>query len=122
MAIFPGIPGLSAEVVVDGEPLREYADDEADKEQQPRTVTKYVQVDADALFGVRYTIPKGLDGKRGDWANLEVDGRSVRSHHRSHAGGKVADRDITNCLDTVYSNVDGAKYTQKLRFTKLHIG
>ena len=62
MAIHPDYPGLKAEVVVDGEPLKEYDDDGV---PQPKTLTKYVEVCSDAHFGVRYTIPQGLTGKCG---------------------------------------------------------
>jgi hypothetical protein len=34
MAIFSAYPGLSAEVVVDGEPLKEYEDPDADASEE----------------------------------------------------------------------------------------
>jgi hypothetical protein len=42
MAIFPDVAGLQAEIVVDGEPLPEYDDDD-DNDADSGTITKYLK-------------------------------------------------------------------------------
>jgi hypothetical protein len=122
MAISPDYPGLIAEVVVNGEPLKEYEDHDADTsdERQAHVVTRYVQVDSDAHFGIRYTIPKDLNGTCGVRSDLKVDGKNAVFF--SHRPESIAKHNVTKCLDKVYSTIDGADYTQKLRFSQLHIG
>jgi hypothetical protein len=120
MAIHPNFPGLSAEVVVDSNPLMEYRDEDNKAGEQSDAITKYVQVTSDTNFGVCYTIPKGLHGARGVRSNLKVDGKSVRSYNHSHA--QLAKHNVTNCIDTVSSTIGGSNYTQRLRFSQLHTG
>jgi hypothetical protein len=55
MAIHPDFPGLKAEVIVNGAPLKEYDDDE---KPQPKMLTKYVEVSSNDCFWVEYTVPK----------------------------------------------------------------
>jgi hypothetical protein len=43
MAISDKMPGLQTEVLVDGRPLREYEDDEA----EPDTISKYIEACSD---------------------------------------------------------------------------
>jgi hypothetical protein len=122
MAISPDYPGLIAEVVVNGEPLKEYEDSDADasEERQAHAITRYVQVDSDAQFGVCYTIPKDLNGACGVKSELKVDGKYAV--HFCHKPEPIAKHDVTKCFDKVYSTIDGGDYTQKLRFSQLHIG
>jgi hypothetical protein len=120
MAIHPDYPGLSAEVIVDGDPLTEYRCDDNDVEDQPNTFTQYVQVDSDVNFSVRYTIPQGLYGAYGVRSNIKIDGKSVSSHNHNYE--QVARRDVTKWVNTVYGTDSGMNYTYKLRFSKLDIG
>jgi hypothetical protein len=46
MAISDKMPGLQTEVLVDGRPLREYEDDEA----EPGTISKYIEACSDKEF------------------------------------------------------------------------
>jgi hypothetical protein len=118
MAIHPNYPGLSADVVVGGdEPLREYDDDEP---LRPHIMTKYVEVESDAHFGVRYTIPKGLHGTCGVRSNLIIDGKSVRSY--THSNKQIERHSITNRLDSILTTFGGSNYSQKFRFCQLRIG
>jgi hypothetical protein len=59
MAIIPGVPGVSAHILVDGFPLVEYTDedDAADEEEDGELfnkVTKYVECVSGANFSVSY--------------------------------------------------------------------
>jgi len=117
MAIHPGFPGLKAEVVVDGQALREYDDDQ---EPQAINVVKYVEVSSDAHFGVRYTLPKGLTGEWGLKAILRIDGTGVGGWNHSR---KLIDRkNVTNVLYSTTDIIDGSIYSQKFCFTQLSIG
>jgi hypothetical protein len=122
MAIHPERPGLSAEVVVDGEPLREYNDDEHSSTRDANVIAKYVEVNNEALFGVRYTIPQGFSEEFGVKVTLTIDGKRVRSYTHNQYQVRLAKRNIMNCLDLCNSTVDGIKYTQRFRFSQLHIG
>jgi hypothetical protein len=117
MAIHPDYPGLSAEVVVDGQPLREYVDDEL---PQPGIVTTYIEVETNADFAVRYTIPKGLNGVCGVRGNLRIDGKNICSRNIVHK--QLEKRDVTKCLDSLFLNRGTSSYTQKFRFSQLRIG
>ena len=117
MAIHPDYLGLKAEVVVDGQALKEYDDDGV---PQSKTLTKYVEVCSDAHFGVRYTIPQGLTGTCGVQSALLIDGKCVVSWN--HPQQKLERYGTTRCLQDTYSEVDGSEYTQKFRFSQLNIG
>jgi hypothetical protein len=83
-------------------------------------ITRYVQVDSNAQFGIRYMIPKDLNGTCGVRSDLKVDGKNAAFF--SHRPESIARRNVTKCLDTVYSTINGADYTQKLRFSQIYIG
>jgi hypothetical protein len=117
MAIHPDHPGLVAEVVVNGQALREYDDD---GQPQLRTVTKYVEAVSDARFSVRYTIPKGLTGVCGVRSNLMIDGRNARSQTTPHH--RIEECKVTEHLKSLITYHGGASYSQDFRFSQLHIG
>lgn len=120
MAVHPSYPRLCAEVVVDAQPLREFDADDVNEGARSKVITKYVEAISDAYFGVRYTIPKDLSGACGVHSNLRLDGKSICSVNHSHE--QITNCDVTNCLDTFYSTVDGARYEQQFRFSQLQIG
>lgn len=120
MAIHPEHPGLCAEVVVNDEALKEYDDEEANEDLRPESITTYVQVDSDAHFGVRYTIPIHLTGEYGVRSQLLVDGRRMRTYYNTRRD--FEQNDVTKCLDKVHTAMNGSKYEQRFRFAQLQIG
>ncbi|KAF1921828.1 hypothetical protein BDU57DRAFT_535431 [Ampelomyces quisqualis] len=122
MAVHPEHPGLSAELVVNGEALREYNDDEHTSKNDVIAIAKYVEVNEDAHFGIRYTIPQGFSNELGVHVNLKIDGNSVRKHTHNKHQLRHAKRDIVNCLDACNSTIDGVRYSQRFRFSRLQIG
>ncbi|KAF2491026.1 hypothetical protein BU16DRAFT_141592 [Lophium mytilinum] len=58
MAILNDLPGLKVEIVVNGQTLKEYDDDDEDPEEKPRTVTKYIEATSGASFEVRFTFTR----------------------------------------------------------------
>jgi len=89
MAIHPKHPGLKAEVVVDYHPLKGYDEDE-------KMVAKYLQVDDDSKFAIRYKIPKGLSGESGVRVKLKIDGKTVASQTQPSDQILFANEDQTN--------------------------
>jgi hypothetical protein len=83
-------------------------------------VTRYVQVNSDAQFGIRCTVPKDLNGTCKVWSNLKVDGENAVFF--SYKPESIARHDVNKHLDKVYSTIDRADYTQKLRFSQLYMG
>jgi hypothetical protein len=119
MVVHPDHPGLSAEVVVDHQSLKEY-DDDADGDPRYKAVTKYVQVDVDSKFAVRYTIPQGLSGGCGVQSRLKIDGKGVSS--RTHPPQQLLRRDCTRHFTRTSGHIDGRNFTQDFRFAQLSIG
>jgi len=117
MAIHADFPDLKAEVIVDGEVLKEY---DYDGQSQPLTTTKYVEVVSEAHFGVRYTLPMGLKGSIGVKASLKIDGTFMRCY--SHKNNRMEKRAVTQSIDTAHSSIDGSSYSRKFRFSQLRIG
>lgn len=120
MAIHPEHPGLCAEVVIDDEALQEYDDEEADEDGPPETITKYAQVDSDAHFGVRYTIPSDLTGEFGVRSQLFLDGKRISTS--VHSRRQFEENDVANYLEKYYTTMNGSNYEQRFRFTQLQIG
>jgi len=117
MAIHPDFPGLKAQVIVNGECLEEYDDDNG---PQPRTLTKFFEVVSDANFGVRYTIPKGLTGIYGTKVRFNIDGKDVGG--RNHPREALLVHGNMNRFDSVTTQDGGMSYRQKFRFSALQIG
>lgn len=119
MTIHPNHSGLTAEIVVHNQALEEYDDDNHNAEPESNVVTKYVRVDPDARFAVRYTIPRGLTGAIGIQCSLKIDRYYV--HSRNHFSEQILHRSITRNLDTFYGTVGGVNYMQKFRFSEIQI-
>jgi hypothetical protein len=119
MAISPDYPGLSAEVIVDGQPSKECEYNDTTVEREPHTVVRYVRVNSNARFSVRVTIPKDLKCKHGVWINLKVDGEEIEWYYRLR---KRIEKRSDIYFDRLYSTIDGAPVTQKLRFCGIDIG
>jgi hypothetical protein len=71
-------------------------------------------------LSICYTILEDLSGNGGIRSNLKVDDKSVA--YFSHRPETIAKRNVTKCLDTVYSTINGANDTQKFRLSQLHMG
>lgn len=116
MAIHPDFPGLVAEVVVDGKPLREYDDD---GQAAPKTVTKYVEVVSDANFGVRCTFPKDFFLCGEHQFKVIVDGVEIEGSAPVRLLGSGI---LIWCMDRASRRTVNGSYTQKLRFSQLTLG
>jgi hypothetical protein len=75
MAIINDIPGLSVEVVSNGDALREYEDVYAADE--PKKVTKYIEVQSDETFEIVARFLENLNAKYGVCVEIRLDGTKV---------------------------------------------
>jgi hypothetical protein len=114
MAIFPDVPGLQAEIVVDGEPLREYEDDGDDTE--PGTVTKYIEALSDKEFVLKYTVDVDMPTDYGVEAKIDVDGK------KCHIGIPPGDGHKPHYRYGPGHFKDGKYFRQHYRFTALEVG
>jgi hypothetical protein len=116
MAIFHNVPGLKAEVLVDGEPLPEYDDDDDDDNAEPGTVTKYIEAISDKEFILEYALGMDVPTNHGVEVRTEVDEEKCRigippQHlHKSH------------CNSGPSYFKDGEYFRQHYRFTALDLG
>lgn len=115
MAICDDHPGLRAEILVDGQPLQEYDDEEG----APDTISKYVEATSGKEFAVRVIFCQPFTTQHGVQVRLSVDGAS--------------DRTLFFPPDKIYSPAgatkrgvsfqeDGKWYRRNYRFTSLNIG
>jgi len=77
MAVLDGLPGLEVEIVVNGQPLKEYTDTFVD-EEEAKTVIKYVEAVSGANFEIycRFTRPYPHRDVVNS-AHVELDGEGV---------------------------------------------
>ena len=54
MSVLPAYPGLTVELMVNGQPLQEYDNDDEEAES-PNTTAKYIEAQSGTQFSVRYT-------------------------------------------------------------------
>jgi hypothetical protein len=84
MAICDDVHGLQSEVLVNGQPLREYEDDEA----EPNTTSKYIEESSDGESILRWKFSHPFPVQYGVEARMQVDGEQrrveVRDSHGSH--------------------------------------
>ncbi|KAJ8109122.1 hypothetical protein OPT61_g7689 [Boeremia exigua] len=117
MAIHPDFSGLTAEIVVNGEALQEYAAD--DEEQDTKDVTNYVQASSGAYFAIRYVIPQALFTEHSMRALIKIDGVKTRGQVWNQ---EFCDEDgITEICNTSAARVNGVDMSQKLHFAELSL-
>jgi hypothetical protein len=115
MAIFPDVPGLQAEVVVDGEPLAEYDDDD-DNNADSGTITKYIEALSNKEFALRYTLNMDALMDYGVQAKITVDDMKCHIAHPPENRHNTHHRYGPSYLK------DGQHVRQHYRFTALNIG
>ncbi|KAG9706296.1 hypothetical protein KCU59_g22473, partial [Aureobasidium melanogenum] len=93
MAIIPDVPHVVVDIVVDGQPLPEYLDEDDDDSVSPTSIIKYVESVSGSHFGIRVNL-NGMERKhlkRGNSVVVEyhldghwVAGNVYRSPIRDH--------------------------------------
>jgi hypothetical protein len=75
MAIHQDHPGLTVEIMANGEPLQEY--DDASEEKVPGEVTKYIEARSGVEFMIRYKFAAPFSDKKDVGCLAMVDGQCV---------------------------------------------
>jgi hypothetical protein len=116
MAVLPSYPGLTVEILVDGEPLPEYDGDEGDRAYD--TKTTYVEARTNAEFSVRYTFEPGFMSPHLS-VEVIVDGTTIGY---VFCASKDLLRGATHTVVGRNFNIGDRAYVQKLRFSELAVG
>jgi hypothetical protein len=77
MAITDEVPGLRVEVIVDGQPLLEYDDD--DDEAERFTTTKYIEAMSDKPFSIKTLFKQPFPLQHGVETAVKIDGGHPRA-------------------------------------------
>ncbi|KAH4483953.1 hypothetical protein HBH89_231550 [Parastagonospora nodorum] len=77
MAVHPEYPGLTVQVVMNGEPLPEYEDEDATDD--PKVVTKYIEAQAGTEFEIVQVFPDGFAGSDDVRTRCYIDNQEVHS-------------------------------------------
>jgi hypothetical protein len=117
MAIHPDHPGLTVEVLVNGQPLPEYEDE--DITDEPNVNTRYVEAQAGVEFEIAYTISKAFAGGDDFNARCYIDGQKVESRvvRNTNLGARK-----TYTFRGLRSCNDGQWTMRAFEFKNLHIG
>jgi len=115
MAISNETPGLRAEVLVDGRPLPEYEDDEAEL----NTVTRYIEALSDKDFALRWEFEPPFPEQYGVEMRVSIDGAKYRGNIK---GADELYRQGGHTKIGVGQKKRGQCFLQNYRFTALNIG
>ncbi|KAJ8118645.1 hypothetical protein OPT61_g396 [Boeremia exigua] len=114
MAVHKDHPGLSVEVIVNGEALREY--DDKEHELEPKTIAKYIEVQPGTDFAIRSFVPKDFESDMDTSQHIQIDGQQI--HRTLWRAKELHNRD--SCLiDSSRTFINGVWGQQKLRFGDL---
>jgi hypothetical protein len=115
MTVCDQYPGLTAEIVVDHRPLKEYEDDEA----EPGAISRYVEAASGKEFSMRFTFTRPFPTEHGVEICVSVDGEQSRV--LSYSPEELY-RPEGHYKRGVGFQKDGQWYRQNYRFTALNIG
>jgi hypothetical protein len=114
MAISDDVPGLQTGVLVDGWPLREYEDDEA----EPDIISKFIEASSDKDFVIKWKFSHPFPVHHGVEARVQVDGErccvEVRQPYELH-------KPQGHCKYGVSHMENGQWFRRNYRFTALDI-
>lgn len=116
MAVLPDCPGLKAEVVVNGEALLEYDDDEHNG--HPRTVTKYVEAISGANFEIHLSFELPFPKDYGMMVFTKIDGIT---QNKKIIGKERLFESVFN-LSGAKEHAAGSSILRKYRFSALIVG
>ncbi|KAF1850026.1 uncharacterized protein K460DRAFT_326500 [Cucurbitaria berberidis CBS 394.84] len=115
MAILSTCPGLKVEIIVDGEPLPEFDDQEAD--QESHTKTTYIEAKTGADFVVRYTV-SALFSTDDISAQICIDGDE--GNHNAHESHEL-NNTLVHTVEGRLSKAGRRVFIQKFQFAELTI-
>jgi hypothetical protein len=116
MVNLKAFPGISAQVYVDGKPLKEYTDDTIEDEEG--TVTRYIEAVSDKNFEICLEVKKGTKITRSAVSfRVEVDGMRIKKPIMS-----IADFKNEDGRRVVEGRIDENDQVQTMSFTTLETG
>lgn len=120
MAILDGVPGLEDQILVDGQPLVEYNDeDDSGIDSGLKTVSKFVEATSEKQFSIKYMIDRTFPYRTQNiLIEVFVDGRRLRGKLPSIE--KVM-RGTTAIIDAHKFATSNQWFERKFRFSKLSI-
>jgi hypothetical protein len=120
MAIAKEHPRIQVEVVCEGEPLREYDND--DEETAPDQVTKYIEAKSGAEFAVRLELKRPYPDHP-LYIRLYLDGEVVGNRIIGDLQYGKGSNGLTRTFDSITSKIaEGQCMVQKYCFCELQIG
>lgn len=109
-------PGLKVQVMVEGELLKKYDDDE---DAPPNTVTKYVEAISDARFKIKCFFIPPFPESYGIRAKVILDGREV---HRAAFFKTDLFKPSGYSCEGALSILGGRTFVSEFRFAELQVG
>ena len=125
MAIISKLPGLSVEVRVAGQTLREYPDPDVRESDEDMEVTRYIEAPPEAIFTVeveKQASCEPLKSKQGVSVWLLIDGKKMRS--KPWKGNDLnGNKRLIRSFDGTSAANDGKAWVRRsFQFGKLNIG
>jgi hypothetical protein len=118
MAVLDYVPGVKVEIIVNGRPLQEYADQDHG-ETSPTTMTRFVEAQSGQEFAIRYTITRPFP-KYPVRFDILLDGQWVPG---AYVDKKDASGTSLTHLIEGFRSFDGDKaFLHKFFFSELTIG
>jgi len=101
MAIIPGVQGLKASIIVDGDALTEYTDEDEEIDDPRKETTVYVESQVGKTFSVQWVFEQDFvyASDNAIVCRLYLDGSNI--------GGRV----IPNAFPSIH-NISGARYSE----------
>ena len=119
MAVLDEITGLTVQIIVKKRQAQEYDNDE--EEASPNTVTKYIEAQSGAKFGVKFRFSNEFDAKHSILADIYLDGKSAESHVYDKDRGRP-ERNRDHCINGVSECNEGSYFKRKFSFSQLKTG
>ncbi|KAL8826110.1 MAG: hypothetical protein Q9170_007530 [Blastenia crenularia] len=115
---------LTAQILVDGNPLPEYNDDDPDETALPKTIIRYIEAPTDAAFSVCHSISKDfqMTGEGLDFV-FKMDGKEVIRSFCSIESFTRRTEDTCKVIDGLpVRDESGAVHLRPFRFSRIDIG
>lgn len=118
------LDNLEADIRVDGQPLREYDNDDPEEDSQPQTIVKYVKAPTDAAFAIHVRIPRDYQmSSEGVVFKFDADGKRMtqKTVSQEEVRGRTGGKEII-ALGRRGRYESGACNRRPLQFTKINFG
>jgi len=125
MAVISKLPGLSVEIRVAGQTLKEYPDPDVRESDEDMEITRYIEAPSEATFTVemeKQPSCEPLKSKQGVSVWLLIDGKKMVSK-RWDRNDLNSNKSLTRSFNGTSSANDGKSWVRRsFQFGKLNIG